>query len=244
MSRRLVAKLPPEGMTHFNSFFNCLCAYDAEDDEAGSLSYRGREMECLSIMLNEGDTWLKELAQVLGEIAGDGCVQAALLPPSLPQTLSDAGSGDASDVSRDRERVSGKGAAGGQASVPARLDVKVNPSEGNSCLSRTRCGRTKRTSVSSGSNVTDSSCTADSSPQLESAMECKASSKAGAPCSKEGSSSDDARKYGAGKGSGVGPPGEAVAVTAREEGAFRTVVRAGCGGVQFAQLAGVFCAWN
>lgn len=31
------------------------------------MRYLGREMECLSIMLKEGDAWLAELADVLGE---------------------------------------------------------------------------------------------------------------------------------------------------------------------------------
>lgn len=42
------------------------------------MRYRGREMECLSIMLEEGDSWLEQLAEVLeGCTNDDGGADAA-----------------------------------------------------------------------------------------------------------------------------------------------------------------------
>lgn len=194
-------------------------------------------MECLSIMLSEGDTWLKGLAEVLGETAAGDRVHATLLPSSLPQTLGNTGNGDASDFSRDKAFVSGKSASGRQAAVRAGSSMKVISAGGKSPVSRTSGGGSRRKSVRYGTNSADSDGMAESSPQLESAMEHGASSKAGEPRTKEGSLNNKAHKDGAidRRGSEVDPPGEAV-VTASEESASRPEVRVDCGCVLFVKI--------
>lgn len=194
-------------------------------------------MECLSIMLSEGDTWLKGLAEVLGETAAGDRVHATLLPSSLPQTLGNTGNDDASDVSRDKAFVSGKSASGRETAVRAGSSMEFISEGGKSPVSRTSGGGTRRKSVRNGTNITDSSGMEDSSPQLESAMEHGASSNTGEPRTKEGSSNNKAHKDGAidWKGLDVDPPGEAV-LTASEKSASRPEVRVDCGCVLFVKI--------
>eukprot|EP00904_Undaria_pinnatifida_P009167 jgi/Undpi1/5380/HiC_scaffold_2.g00661.m1 len=117
-----------------------------EEGEDGGVCYRGREMQCLSTMLKEGDAWLAELAEVL-EGTPDKPSTDPSPPPNSQRLRSAVAAGDACCV----DGVGGR--PGGGACDEHGDGGRRGRSRGNSVVEvneRRRAGREVSASFGSG----------------------------------------------------------------------------------------------